>query len=432
MKAFPFLTGYVNETFENEKHRLDYIFLRPVLQVSYFFLRIVLFPLKFLIHRGPYGFEARCIDGDYNLDSLSEMVRNNLTTGHDALSYELVDRFDRDAFLADLDRIRRRVPDDHMLFSKRAMESTRKHSLQWIGITNVVITVFGDLRTTVKALNSFGSDAVLLWAMKHLYAHDHAVLTDFGYYLQAESNRGHYNSNVFFSSPSLYLHNHIAFDEYAYQTPSLPVPDPANDATREKQIPSRNPSFLLLVVYFTLPAMAAWVVRDWMPDILRERFNLGQGKAGVSAVIYWQLAAIVGAVLGGWLADRWMRTNIRGRIFVSAIGTFLLLPALFGVGNASTLLVAVLFLIVFGIGWGFFDCNSMPILCQLVGPEHRATGYGLMNFVSISCGGFADWIFGVLRDRHMPLNLIFGVFAGIALLSIFIALCIRPRESTTS
>jgi hypothetical protein len=110
-----------------------------------------------------------------------------------------------------------------MLFSKRAMESTREHSLQWIGITNVVImiviviTVFGDLRTTVKALNSFDSDAVLLWAMKHLYAHDRAVLTDLDFYLQAESNRGHYNSNVFFSSPSLYLHNHIAFDEYAYR-----------------------------------------------------------------------------------------------------------------------------------------------------------------------------------------------------------------------
>jgi MFS family permease len=193
-----------------------------------------------------------------------------------------------------------------------------------------------------------------------------------------------------------------------------------------------NRRFLLLVVYFTLPAMAAWVVRDWMPDILSERFKLGQGKAGVSAVLYWQLAAIVGAVLGGGLADRWMRTNIRGRIFVSAIGTFLLLPALFGVGNAPTLLVAVLFLIVFGLGWGFFDCNSMPILCQLVGPEYRATGYGLMNFVSISCGGFADWIFGALRDRQMPLNAIFGVFAGIALLSIFVALCIKPRENTPS
>jgi hypothetical protein len=55
-----------------------------------------------------------------------------------------------------------------------------------------------------------------------------------------------------------------------------------------------------------------------------------------------------------------------------------------------------------------------------------------MNLVSISCGGFADWIFGALRDRQMPLNAIFGVFAGIALLSIFVALCIRPRESTSS
>jgi hypothetical protein len=49
-----------------------------------------------------------------------------------------------------------------------------------------------------------------------------------------------------------------------------------------------------------------------------------------------------------------------------------------------------------------------------------------MNLVSISCGGFADWGFGVLRDEHVPLNVIFGVFAGVALLSVFIVLSIRP------
>jgi MFS family permease len=212
--------------------------------------------------------------------------------------------------------------------------------------------------------------------------------------------------------------------------PASPEAPEKADGTSTTQALLGNPGFLLLVLFFTLPAMAAWIVRDWMPDILRERFGLGQGKAGVSAVLYWQVAAIAGAVLGGWLADRWMRTNIRGRIFVSIIGTTMLLPALFGVGNAPTLGAAALFLVVFGLGWGFFDCNSMPILSQLVGPRHRATGYGLMNFVSISCGGFADWIFGALRDRHMPLNAIFGVFAGIALLSILIALCIRPRENT--
>ena len=193
-----------------------------------------------------------------------------------------------------------------------------------------------------------------------------------------------------------------------------------------------NRNFLLLVAYFTLPAIAGWVVRDWMPEILREKFSLGQGKAGVSAILYVQIASIVGVLIGGALADRWMKTTNRGRIYASAIGMALFLPALFGVGNAPTLTFAIIGLIVFGLGWGFFDCNNMPILCQIARPEWRATGYGIMNLVSISCGGFGDWAFGALRDRHVPLNLIFGAFAGVALFSIFIVLLIKPKEESAA
>ena len=191
-----------------------------------------------------------------------------------------------------------------------------------------------------------------------------------------------------------------------------------------------NSSFILLVLYFTLPALAGWVVRDWMPAILKSEFGIGQGLAGVSATFYWQAAAIVGAIVGGWLADRWMRKNVRGRIYVSAIGMALIVPAMFGVGFApdtGLLAVAIAFLIVFGIGWGFFDANNMPILCQIARPQLRATGYGIMNFVSISCGGFADWGFGFLRDRHVPLSGIFGIFASVAVVSIVLVLLIRPR-----
>ncbi|MFK7850361.1 MAG: hypothetical protein AB8D78_05220 [Akkermansiaceae bacterium] len=276
MKSYPYSTDYINETFTKEEERLDYKFLRPILLVLYFFLRIITFPLKFLFHRNPYGFEGRCIDsilaigmkyfasyeavelmvrhvqiepllyryiiatqkkpeetpaeprkfngidGDYNLDSLSEMIRNNLTIGHDELSYEVIDRFNRQAFIDNIDEHRKLAPEDHTLFSKAAMESTKNSSLQWIGCTNVVIfivitiTVFADLRTAVKALNSFGSDSLLLWAMKNLYIHDDIVSTDLDFYLTDESNRGHFNNGVFFSNPSLYLQNHIAFDEYAY------------------------------------------------------------------------------------------------------------------------------------------------------------------------------------------------------------------------
>jgi MFS family permease len=191
-----------------------------------------------------------------------------------------------------------------------------------------------------------------------------------------------------------------------------------------------NRNFILLVFYFTLPALAAWVVRDWMPAILQKAFDISQGKAGVSAALYWQGAALLSAILGGWLADRWMRHSDRGRIYVSAIGMMLIVPAMFGVGNAPALNsfgLAIASLILFGVGWGFFDCNNMPILSQIVRPHMRATGYGLMNFVSMMCGGLADWGFGKMRDLQVPLNVIFGVFAMVCVFSLVLVLLIRPR-----
>jgi len=70
-----------------------------------------------------------------------------------------------------------------------------------------------------------------------------------------------------------------------------PAPNFQKDQTTSNHSLSRgilsNRNFWLLVTYFTLPAIAGWVVRDWMPAILKESFQIGQGKAGVSATVYW-------------------------------------------------------------------------------------------------------------------------------------------------
>ena len=115
------------------------------------------------------------------------------------------------------------------------------------------------------------------------------------------------------------------------------------------------------------------------------------------------------------------------------LSTMILLPiaaamlTLFLSAGAARWTALVTTLILFGLGWGFFDCNNMPILSQIVRPELRATGYGFMNLVSISCGGLADWGFGLLRDAKVPLQLIFGTFAGVALVSVVLVLLIRPQ-----
>jgi MFS transporter, Spinster family, sphingosine-1-phosphate transporter len=210
----------------------------------------------------------------------------------------------------------------------------------------------------------------------------------------------------------------------AAQRPDVPASPMA--AVRELLT---NRSFVLLVLYFTLPAMAGWIVRDWMPAILKTEFGIGQGQAGVSATLYWMLAAIVAAFIGGWVADRWTRRTPRGRIYTSAIGMVLISVAMMGVGyspQTGLLAVAIAFLVLFGLGWGFFDTNNMPILAQITRPHLRATGYGIMNMVSISCGGMADWGFGVLRDHQVPLPAIFGIFASVAFFSVVLVLLIRP------
>ena len=100
-------------------------------------------------------------------------------------------------------------------------------------------------------------------------------------------------------------------------------------------------------------------------------------------------------------------------IYASAAGILMIVPAVFGVGYAPSLSVAIAFLILFGIGWGFFDANNMPILCQIVGPEYRATGYGLMNFVSIATGAWITVKMGALRDHGTSPSMIFSL-CGIA------------------
>ncbi|MFM7137764.1 MAG: MFS transporter [Planctomycetota bacterium] len=203
-------------------------------------------------------------------------------------------------------------------------------------------------------------------------------------------------------------------------------PDPTPAAALRELLGNRD--FLLRVLSFTLPAIAGWVIKDWMPVILKERFGLSQGEAGTMAVLWVQVASIVGAVLGGIVADRWMHFSERGRISTSAVGMLLFLPALVGLGDPGTVTVAIVMLVVFGIGRGFFDCNNMPILSQVARPELRATGYGLMNFVSISFGGAGDWGFGILQDRGVPLPVVFNAFAALALVSVGVVLLIRPQS----
>jgi MFS family permease len=74
------------------------------------------------------------------------------------------------------------------------------------------------------------------------------------------------------------------------------------------------------------------------------------------------------------------------------------MPALLLLAFGHNLPVIVIGATCFGLGFGMFDVNSMPILCQFVSSRYRATAYGLMNLAGISVGAVITALLGKSID----------------------------------
>ena len=157
-------------------------------------------------------------------------------------------------------------------------------------------------------------------------------------------------------------------------------------------------SFWVILFYFTAPSFPGWAIKNWIPTLFSSTLGLDMSIAGPMATVTIAGTSLFSVILGGIIADRWIQVNLKGRIYTGVIGLSLMVPALvllgYGTGYVGVLGGAVLF----GIGFGVFDANSMPILCQFVSPRHRAAGYGLMNMAGISAGAVVTIFLGKSTD----------------------------------
>lgn len=189
-------------------------------------------------------------------------------------------------------------------------------------------------------------------------------------------------------------------------------------------------SFILALCYWGLLGVAGWAVIGWMPTYLNEHFHLSQGKAGLSATGYLQLAALIGVLVGGFWADRWSRVNERGRIYVPLIGLLVAAPAILLASSINWLPLALLGLTLFGLAKAFGDSNMMPILCMVSDPRYRATGYGVLNLFSCVIGGLTIYAGGLLRDASIDVSRVFQFAAVSTLVCASLLFLIRPTVAT--
>ena len=102
-------------------------------------------------------------------------------------------------------------------------------------------------------------------------------------------------------------------------------------------------------------------------------------------------------------------------------------PALLLLGFGHSLPAVVGAGLLFGVGYGIFDANNMPILCQFVSAKYRATAYGIMNMVGVFAGAAVTGVLGKWTDDG-NLGLGFALLSVVVLVALGLQLYfLRPK-----
>lgn len=190
-----------------------------------------------------------------------------------------------------------------------------------------------------------------------------------------------------------------------------------------------NISFWVILFYFAVPSLPGWGVKNWLPTLFSENLGIEMSQAGPLSTITIAASSFLGVIFGGILSDKWVQKNIRGRVYTSAIGLAMTIPALLLIGLGSSMIHLVGAVFFFGFGYGMFDANNMPILCQFISSKHRATAYGLMNMTGVFAGAFITNVLGKSSDAG-SLGKDFAMMAIVVVAALVLQLTVlRPKHN---
>ncbi|MCM1348615.1 MAG: MFS transporter [Firmicutes bacterium] len=186
-------------------------------------------------------------------------------------------------------------------------------------------------------------------------------------------------------------------------------------------------AFWVILFFFATSSIPGWATKNWLPTLFHENLNLSMDWAGPMATLTIALSSFIGVMIGGPISDRWVKRNVRGRIFTSAIGLAMMIPALVFIGLAHNAWLSIMAGLFFGVGYGMFDANNMPILCQFVSSRQRAMAYGFMNSLGVIMGAITTQLLGGLAES-VGLGMCFALMGGILLVALALQLTVlRPK-----
>ncbi len=170
----------------------------------------------------------------------------------------------------------------------------------------------------------------------------------------------------------------------------------------------RNPGYLLAVLGLAMVTFSLGGISWWMPSFLQRVGGRTPGAAGFLMGAITVVTGVLGTVVGGWIAQRWSRTNYRALYLVPAWSALLTVPpALLCFFGPPRLIVPMLGLALFLVFLGSGPLNAATV--NAVAPGVRATALaGQLFFIHVLGDAPSPRLIGLVSD-HSSLRLGLGI-----------------------
>ena len=180
--------------------------------------------------------------------------------------------------------------------------------------------------------------------------------------------------------------------------------------------------------------------KNWMPSFLQETYAKDCPYlvrwAGLHAVFWHYLGAIVGIMAGSRFGDRVVKTRPGIRLELGIAGLGLAIPFIVWMANAGSgqtgFVCCCIAMLGFGVFRGVYDSNFMASFFDVVNPRYHASGVGIMMCIAFLIGSLSStvlpWLAKLLGNQSASMSSLAVFYLVGALVILLARVCFLKRD----